>query len=112
MAKWIDIGPAAGFTADAHQTLDVEGFSVVVCRVDDAVHAVANICPHAGLPLGEGDLQGCVLTCPFHGYAYDVRDGRNIDDPHDLPVMVYQTRVNDEEGVEVKLPIADEGESE
>lgn len=54
----------------------VGGAPVVLCNVDGALHAVSAVCPHAGGPLADGHLDGTTLTCPLHGWSYDVRDGR------------------------------------
>jgi len=108
MAKWIDIGPSSDFPPDAQACLQPEGMGVVVFNIDGDLHAIANICPHAALPLGEGERQGKVIVCPFHGYAYDVTTGRNVDDPAELPVMRYEVRKTDAGRVEVKLPIAED----
>lgn len=53
----------------------IDGVTVALARVEGAFHAIASVCPHAGGPLGEGSLEGCTLTCPWHGWSYDVRDG-------------------------------------
>ncbi|MEQ1505076.1 MAG: Rieske 2Fe-2S domain-containing protein, partial [Myxococcota bacterium] len=34
--------------------------------------------PHAGGPLGEGQLDGCTLTCPWHGWSYDLETGKSL----------------------------------
>ena len=52
------------------------GQVLALCNVDGTVHAVSGICPHAGGPLGDGTLDGSTLTCPLHGWSFDVRDGR------------------------------------
>ena len=51
------------------------GTAICVANVDGAFHALSNICPHAGGPLGEGSLEGNILTCPYHGWTFDVTDG-------------------------------------
>ena len=43
---------------------------------DGDFYATADACPHAGGPLGEGTLDGVEVTCPFHDWSFDVRDGR------------------------------------
>lgn len=53
----------------------LDGEPVAVCKVGDQVYVLDNDCPHSGGPLGDGDLQGHVLSCPFHGWTFDVRDG-------------------------------------
>ena len=51
------------------------------------------------MPLGEGDLTGKVLTCPFHGYAYNIETGKNVDFPdteqpvHTIPIRVTEAGV-------------------
>ncbi len=76
---------------------------LVVMRVEGDWFAVRNTCPHAGLPLGEGDLRGHVLTCPFHGYAYNIKNGRNIDWPEDeMPVKTFPVRIK-ENTVQIEL---------
>lgn len=49
--------------------------AVVLVRVEGDVHAIDSVCPHAGGPLGEGELDGRQLTCPWHGWSFDVRTG-------------------------------------
>jgi hypothetical protein len=50
--------------------------SRTVTLADGSIHAVPLACPHRGLPLeAEPDAEG-IVTCPWHGYRYDVRSGR------------------------------------
>ena len=94
MAKWIDVGPTCAFPDGEHVCTDADEKPVVVLHLDGRFYAIANICPHAGLPLGEGERRGFVLTCPFHGNAYNIKSGRNVDWPHDeLPLKTYPVRV-------------------
>jgi hypothetical protein len=39
------------------------------------------ICPHQGGPLAQGRLAGCQVTCPWHGWQFDVRDGQHSSIP-------------------------------
>lgn len=48
---------------------------VAVANVDGTFLAVDGTCPHAGGPLGDGVLDGGVLTCPWHGWGWDLRTG-------------------------------------
>lgn len=51
--------------------------TLAIANVDGSLYAVDSTCPHAGGPLGEGQLAGHTLTCPWHGRSYDVRTGRS-----------------------------------
>lgn len=54
----------------------VDGVPIALCNVDGTVYAVSDVCPHAGGPIGDGTLEGATVICPYHGWSYDVRDGR------------------------------------
>lgn len=105
MAKWIDACNESDVPPGQKKCVDVEGFAVVLCNVGGKLIATANICPHAGMPIGDGDLHGPTLTCPYHGYTYNVQTGQNIDDPSDMALTRFAVRC---EGgrIEVELPIA------
>ena len=48
-----------------------------VYNVDGTFHVLDGICPHAGGPLGKGTLTGSVVTCPWHGWQFDVETGQH-----------------------------------
>ncbi len=50
---------------------------VALFNVDGQVFALDGICPHQGGPLGKGNLEGSVVTCPWHGWQFDVRTGQH-----------------------------------
>jgi nitrite reductase (NADH) small subunit len=50
---------------------------VALAHVDGRFYATQNECAHLEGPLGDGALEGFVLTCPWHGWQYDVRTGEN-----------------------------------
>ena len=54
---------------------------VALFNVDGQFYALDGICPHQGGPLGKGTLNGCVITCPWHGFQFDVRTGQNVSNP-------------------------------
>ena len=95
LANWVDIGDRGEFTPGEQVCLDAEGTPLVVCDVDGELYAIANVCPHAGLPIGDGELRGLVLTCPYHGYAYNVKTGANVDFPNEeIPARKYPVQLN------------------
>lgn len=77
MAEWIrvasleDCPPGCTLEAMAGERV------VAILNVDGTFHALDGICPHQGGPLGKGRLEGHVLTCPWHGWQFDGRDGRH-----------------------------------
>ena len=67
---------------------------VALFRVQGAFYACANACPHRGGPLGEGTLEGKIVTCPWHGWEFDVTTGKNPVNAG-LSVTTYPVTVRD-----------------
>ncbi len=104
---WTPLAPATDFPEGSQHCLKHADHPLVVMNVNGTLHAVANVCPHAGLPLGEGERRGLTLTCPYHGYTYSIKDGRDLDDPEfGQPLKVYPIRIEGDM-VQVDLPAAD-----
>ncbi len=61
--------------------LQVEGKAVALANVSGRLYAVSNTCLHRGGPLGQGPLDGKVVTCPWHGWQYDVCSGKIVQNP-------------------------------
>lgn len=51
-------------------------YEIAVFNIDGAFYAIENSCPHQGGPLAEGWLEGPLVTCPWHGWCFDVRSGK------------------------------------
>ena len=54
-----------------------DGRMVAITNVDGRFHAIDGLCPHQGGPLGTGVRCGTTLTCPWHGWQFDVVTGRH-----------------------------------
>lgn len=78
--------PSAMVEGEA-RTFEVEGEEVVLCRVGGEVYALPGTCTHEELPLEAGDVEGGMLTCPWHGAKYDVRTGRALALPAVRPAV-------------------------
>lgn len=75
VAKVADVPPGSS------KVVVVLGHPVALFNVEGSFHAVSNVCLHRGGPIGEGTLDGPIVTCPLHGWEYDVRTGRNVANP-------------------------------
>jgi len=70
----------------------VGGTPIAIANVAGKLHAINSICAHQGGPLGEGELEGQVVTCPWHGWQYDVTTGKVVQSPT-LGVPCYAVEV-------------------
>ena len=59
----------------------LDGKTIALANVDGKFYAINNTCLHRGGPLGEGELEGKVVTCPWHGWQYDVTTGKVAMNP-------------------------------
>ena len=83
--------------------VEVEGTGVVLARVGDAVHALSDECAHQGGPLSQGKLAGTRLTCPWHGWLYDVRTGQCLMPQRGAAVATYPVRIEGDD-IWVEMP--------
>lgn len=88
------VGSIEEFPEGQGRVVQVGGRRVAVFNVDGELHAIDNACKHKGGPLGEGALIGTTVTCPLHGWQYDVTSGRHEEDPT-VRVERYEVEVRD-----------------
>ncbi|KNG94236.1 Rieske 2Fe-2S domain-containing protein [Pseudaestuariivita atlantica] len=75
---WVDICDARKIEEGrAHIKVLPNGERVAVFRHEGKLSAISNACAHQNGPLGEGRIIDCLVTCPWHGFQYDVRTGRS-----------------------------------
>jgi nitrite reductase/ring-hydroxylating ferredoxin subunit len=82
--------------------VQVVGQAIALANVAGTIYAIGNTCLHRGGPLGEGQLDGKVVTCPWHGWQFDVTTGKAVQNPA-AGVGCYQTEIRGNE-VFVGLP--------
>jgi nitrite reductase (NADH) small subunit len=86
---------AAGDLAPGKGTeVSVGGRAVALFNVGGVFHAIGNTCLHRGGPLGQGFLEGPSVTCPWHGWTFNVTTGENVANP-ELKVVRYEVKVED-----------------
>jgi nitrite reductase (NADH) small subunit len=76
--------------------LQVGGKPVAVANVQGKFFAINGVCLHKGAPIGEGELAGNIVTCPWHGWQYDVTTGKLVQSPN-MGVACYPTEVRGDE---------------
>ncbi|MDX9757846.1 MAG: nitrite reductase (NAD(P)H) small subunit [Bacteroidota bacterium] len=87
------------------RSVSVEGRDIAVFLIQGVVYAVENLCPHQHIPvLDEGELDGTVVTCPMHGWQFDLATGKHVHSSSRL--TKYETRI-DGRDVLISLPAED-----
>jgi 3-phenylpropionate/trans-cinnamate dioxygenase ferredoxin component len=94
LPRFVKVAEKSDLTDGVSKVVNVEGRSIALFRVKDEYFALANTCLHRGGPLGEGSLSGSVVTCPWHGWKFDVRTGAFTVIPT-LKVKSYSVKEQD-----------------
>jgi nitrite reductase/ring-hydroxylating ferredoxin subunit len=90
--EFVRVASASEIPSGQGRMFEVQGRQVAVFNVAGKFHAIDNVCEHQGGPLAEGELDGCIVTCPWHGWTYDVQSGQSPDDP-DTRVQRFAVKV-------------------
>ena len=78
------------------RAVEIQGKTIAVANVDGKFFAINNVCAHVGGPVSEGPLAGKIVTCPWHGWEYDVMSGKVCQDPS-VGVESYRVEVRNQE---------------
>ncbi|MEJ3652912.1 Rieske (2Fe-2S) protein [Actinomycetes bacterium KLBMP 9759] len=107
------IARVSELTPGQRKIVEIDGRSIGVFNVDGRFYALRNTCPHQGAPLCLGALggtaapsrpgeyvwerEGEILSCPWHGWEFDITNGRSIFNPHRTRVRSYEVTVRPDE---------------
>jgi nitrite reductase/ring-hydroxylating ferredoxin subunit len=91
---WIRLAPATALPRGAAARVRVDGEAIAICHTVSGYRAVDDYCPHMGGPLSQGTLSGDTVTCPWHGWRYDLLGGARADRAGQ-PVRTYPTTVRE-----------------
>ncbi len=81
MADWQKVGSLEDCPSGSAREFVIAGRLIAVFHLEDTLYALDGVCPHQGGPLAEGTVTGTVVTCPWHGWQFDLRDGQHQFSP-------------------------------
>ena len=100
---FVSVGRVSDFAPGAGKMVDVNGRHVAIFRLGDDFYAIDNLCLHRGGPLCEGAIVNGVVTCPWHGWSYEIKTGTLVQDPR-VGVSRHEVSIT---GDEVSVRLAD-----
>lgn len=98
---FVPVGRVSDFAPGHGKMVVVNGRHVALFRLGDEFHALDNLCLHRGGPLCEGPIENGVVTCPWHGWSYQIRTGTMVQDPR-VGVSCHEIRLDGDQ-VTVRL---------
>jgi nitrite reductase/ring-hydroxylating ferredoxin subunit len=122
------VGTTGDIPPGARKIVQVENRSIGVFNVNGIYYAIRNNCPHQGAPLCQGRLTGLamhsmpgeyqygregeIISCPWHGWEFDLTNGKSIYDPHKCLVKTYEVVVGPASALQQGTAPAVEAEQE
>src|SRR5262245_39054684 len=91
MANFVRVAAVADVAPGTGTCLEACGKQIALFNVDGTFRAIDGVCPHRGGPLGEGELEGNTVTCPWHAWQFDLTTGESLTD--DSQVACYEVKV-------------------
>jgi nitrite reductase (NADH) small subunit len=111
MEKYI-IGNVVDMPSGHNRIVKIQNKSIGIFNVKGTYYALKNNCPHQGAPLCQGKVTGMtlpskpgeyiygregeIIRCPWHGWEFDLTNGKSVFDPHSCLVKTYKVEVEEE----------------
>jgi nitrite reductase/ring-hydroxylating ferredoxin subunit len=92
MSDFTKISALSDLADNSIRAVEIGGKKLAVARIGDAVHVIDGTCCHKGGPLGDGTLNGTAVSCPWHGWRFDVSTGACLNNPA-AKVPCYETKI-------------------
>jgi nitrite reductase (NADH) small subunit len=101
MPEFKKIAETAQIPQGTGKVVELDGNQIAIWNVGGSFQAFQNVCPHRGGPVGEGELEGNIITCPWHGWQFDIVTGQSTFNPA-AKLTKYDVQV---EGTDVKVAV-------
>jgi nitrite reductase/ring-hydroxylating ferredoxin subunit len=96
MPKYIKVAKTSEMPPGAAREFHADGHVIALFNVNGQLHCLDNTCMHRGGPLGQGALEGNIVTCPWHGWQYNVTTGEAVFNEQ-IKVKRYEVKVEGED---------------
>lgn len=92
----VPVGKVSALPPDSVMEVLVGHHPYAVCNVGGEIHAIDGVCLHRGGPLGQGQIHGGSVVCPYHMWEFDCRTGAYDYDPSKR-VATFEVKVEGDE---------------
>jgi len=103
MGQLVKVAQANDLPEGRAIAVEVAGQKVALFNVGGTYYAIGDTCTHRGGPLSEGEVEGTMVTCPWHGASFDLTCGKALSPPAPRGVACYQVHV-DGQDIKIELP--------
>ncbi len=93
--SWHRVADEDAITEDEPGSVKVGAGQIGVFRVNGALYAIEDICPHAFALLSQGFVEGEEVECPLHEALFHIPTGKCLREPADRDLKTYEVKVED-----------------
>ena len=101
MSGWKKLLYCPNLLPQSGQVVMMDEKPVALFNIDGEFIAMDNKCPHRGGSLGDGEIEGDIVTCPWHGWQFNCRTGKAVENDA-IIVRTYEIE-NRSEGIFIKV---------
>ena len=92
MEEFTTVASVEEFADGRRKTVQFAGREVAIFKIAEEFYAIENECPHQGAPLCEGHVDGEVVSCPWHGWQFDLCTGESVTVPG-MDLQAYTVQI-------------------
>lgn len=78
MPTLIKVAEISDIPPGSSKFVEADGQLLALFNIDGTFYVLDDECPHQGAPLSDGEIIGCVVVCPWHGWKFDVTNGKGV----------------------------------
>lgn len=101
MAEFKTFAHVGDIPEGAAKVVNLGNKNVAIFHHQGQFYAIDDMCMHMGASLAAGEVENCVVACPWHGWQFSIKDGTWVNSPK-LKTVSYNVRV---QGEEVQLEV-------
>jgi len=102
MPRFVKLATMDELPPGGAKEVEYEGRVYAIFNIGGMLLAIDGICPHQGGPLAEGTVEGTIVTCPWHGWQFDLETG-TMPSGSRIKQAVFEVKV---EGQDVLVAVA------
>jgi Fe-S cluster biogenesis protein NfuA/nitrite reductase/ring-hydroxylating ferredoxin subunit len=90
--NWVAAGLLSEIPEGSVRSTIIGGEKVLLSRNGASVTCFQNACAHLGFPIHDGEIENGIITCPHHGFRYDLSSGECLTAP-EVQLQSHAVRV-------------------
>ena len=92
MAKYVKAANVGDIPDGEGIVVEIEGRPIAVFNKDGEYFATDDTCPHQGGSLGQGEIDGDEIVCPWHEWRFNIKNGDSLEIPG-FQIDTFETKI-------------------